>query len=59
MNQFVLELLKRGVGLEKEQRFTNEYSDLDSLFGRWSEKEFNAIQKKINSESIIDQEIWS
>ena len=48
MNQLVLEFIKRNLGLEKEKKFTREYSDLDQLFGNWSDDEFNAIQGKIN-----------
>ena len=58
VNQFVLEMLKRHVGLEKEKRFTRVYHDLDDLFGRWSEDEFDRIQGKIDAERRIDQELW-
>lgn len=33
VNQLVLETLKKKVGLEKERRFTQEWHELDSLFG--------------------------
>lgn len=59
VNQFVLETLRKRVGLEKEKRFTREYDDLDKLFGKWSEVEFNRIQGKINSERRIDDELWN
>ena len=58
VNQFVLELLKRQVGLEKKKRYTHVYYDLDSLFGRWSKGEFDEIQRKIDAERRIEQEIW-
>lgn len=58
VNQFVLETLKKRVGLEKEKRFTQEWHELDSLFGRWSEEEFSQIQGKINDERQIDEELW-
>lgn len=58
INQFILETLRKHVGLEKEKHFTKEYDDLDSLFGRWSEEEFNQIQEKIDSERQIDGELW-
>ena len=44
VNQLVLETLKKKAGLEKERRFTQEWHELDSLFGRWSEEEFSQIQ---------------
>ncbi|MCF8128656.1 MAG: antitoxin [Deltaproteobacteria bacterium] len=58
VNQFVLETLKRQVGLVKEKRYTHVYDDLDGLFGRWSQGEFDEIQGKINAERRIEQEIW-
>jgi hypothetical protein len=54
----VLETLKTRVGLKKEKRFTQQWHDLDDLFGRWSEEEFTQIQEKITSERQIDEEIW-
>lgn len=58
VNQLVLEILKRHVGLEKEKRFTREYDDLDALFGQWSEDDFRQIQGKIDNERRIDEELW-
>ncbi len=58
VNQFVLETLKKQVGLKKEKRFTQDWHDLDSLFGKWSKEEFSQIQEKIDSERRIDEEIW-
>jgi len=58
INQFVLEILRKHVGLEKERRFTQEYDDLDNLFGRWSEKEFDHISRKIGAERKVDEELW-
>ncbi len=58
LNQLVLDLLKKNVGMEKTMKFTQEYHDLDHLFGSWSEDEFNAIQGKIDAERRIDTELW-
>ncbi len=57
-NQLVLEILRKHVGLEKEKRFTQEYDDLDNLFGRWSGKEFDQISSKIDAERKIDEGLW-
>ncbi len=54
IDQFIVDTLKKHLGLEKEK----EYDDLDTLFGSWTEEEFNSIQKKISSERKIDQELW-
>ena len=58
VNQLVLEALQKFVGLDKKKIFTQEYHDLDNLFGKWSENEFSLIQQKIDSERKIDQELW-
>ena len=58
VNQFVLEVLRKHVGLEKEKRFTREYSDLDDLFGHWSEEDYTLIQGKIDTERQVDVELW-
>ena len=42
----------------KGNKLTVIYRDLDHLFGRWSEKEFNQINRFIDSERKIDQELW-
>ncbi|MCA1785702.1 MAG: hypothetical protein LC657_06955 [Desulfobacteraceae bacterium] len=41
-----------------EKKFTREYDDLDSLFGRWSQQEFQTIQGRIDEERAIDSELW-
>jgi plasmid stability protein len=41
VSQFVLDTLRQHLGLEKEKRFTAEHDDLDSLFGAWTEEEFD------------------
>ena len=58
VNQFVLELLRKHVGLEKEKRFTQVYSDLDDLFGSWSAEDYSRIQGKVDSERQVDMELW-
>ncbi len=58
LNQFVLEVLKERAGLKKLKIHTAEHHDLDHLFGIWSEEEYKAIQKKIDSERKIDKELW-
>jgi len=59
VNQFVIDSIKRFLGEDKEKRFSVEYHDMDHLFGRWSQEEFEKVQGKIDSERNIDQELWS
>ncbi len=58
VNQLVLEVLQKFVGLDKKKTFTAEYHDLDHLFGKWSEGDYVSIQEKIDCERKIDQELW-
>lgn len=58
VNQFVLDTLTKQVGLAKQKKFTQEYHDLDELFGCWSTDEYDKIQDKISSERHIDEELW-
>ena len=58
VNQFVLETVRKRLGLEKEKRFTAVHRDMDHLFGKWSEQQFGEIQSKIDTEREIDEELW-
>ena len=59
VNQFVIDSIKKLLGEEKEKRFTVIHHDMDHLFGRWSQEEFDRIQGKLDSERKIDKELWS
>ena len=58
VNQTALDALRKQFGLDKSRRFTEVHHDLDHLFGRWDEDEFMQIQQKIDSEQLIDSELW-
>ena len=58
LNQLLLDLIEIRVGMKKEKKFTRRYDDLDSLFGKWSQQDFEAIQAKIDGERCIDPELW-
>ena len=57
VNQWVLDVLKEHTGHHKKKHFTQEYHDLDFLFGQWSDSEFQKIQTKIDHESRIDDDL--
>ena len=54
MNTLILEVVNKSTGFENENRFSKQYDDLDDLFGRWSEDEYELIQQKIDGERQID-----
>lgn len=58
-NRLVLDMIKKELGFEKEKRFSRRYHDLDGLFGKWSEDEFQKISNAIEHERQIDPELWS
>ncbi len=59
VNQLVLDLLKQNMGMQKKKRYTKIHSDLDDLFGQWSESEFEEIQEIIEEQRKIDVELWT
>ena len=58
VNQFVVDTVKTRLGMSKEKKYTRTYHDLDHLFGKWSEDEFEKIQGKIDAERKTDPELW-
>ena len=58
VNRFVLEVLRKHVGLTKQKKYTLQHHDLDHLFGNWTDEEYQLIQSKIDSNRQIDREIW-
>ena len=57
-NRLVLDMIKKELGFEKEKRFSCRYHDLDALFGKWGEDEFQKISNAIEQERQIDPELW-
>ena len=58
-NRLVLDILRKELGFEKEKKFSRRHHDLDALFGKWSEDEFQAISNAIERDRQIDPELWS
>ena len=57
VNQLVLDMIKQNIGIQK-QRYTKRYDDLDNLFGRWTDDEFERIQGIIDYQRQVDPELW-
>ena len=58
VNQLVLDMIKQNIGMQKRKKYTKKYHDLDHLFGKWTDSEFDKIQGIINSQRKIDLELW-
>ena len=58
MNQFILNSLRKSLGLEKDNIHTKEFDDLDFLFGKWSEKEYESFENSQKAFQSIDREMW-
>ena len=58
VNQFVVDLIKEKLGINKAKKFTVTHDDLDHLFGKWSQKEYEQIQAAIDTGRKIDRELW-
>jgi len=55
LNQTVLELLRRAVGLGTGKKHSN---GLAKLGGKWTEKEFQEFQRNTAIFEQIDEELW-
>jgi hypothetical protein len=58
INGLVLEVLRERFGLSKGARHTRRHHDLDDLFGRWSEEEYQRVQDMVSEQRKVDPEIW-
>lgn len=58
INKFILSILKKELGFNDQKKYQKVYDDLDFLFGRWSQEEYELITRKIESERTVDKEIW-
>jgi len=58
VNQYIVDLIRQNMGMQKGKKYSRTYDDLDHLFGRWSTSEFERVQKSIDSQRRIDMELW-
>jgi len=58
VNRIILEIIHKELGLEKGKRYSRRYNDLDGLFGKWSEEEYQRISRTIEHNRQIDSELW-
>ena len=58
VNKLVLDMIKQNIGMQKKKKYTKKYNDLDHLFGKWTDAEFDKVQGIIDSQREIDRELW-
>ncbi|MBW1692562.1 MAG: antitoxin [Deltaproteobacteria bacterium] len=58
VNQLVLDMIKQNIGMQKRKKYTKKYNDLNHLFGKWTDAEFDKVQGIIDSQRKIDRELW-
>jgi len=58
VNQLILNSLRKSLGLGKNKIHTRQYSDLNFLFGKWTEDEYEAFEKTQKNFQSIDAELW-
>ena len=57
VNQWVLKILKKATGMEKEPLF-RKHQDLDELAGGWTKEDAAAFQKNTQIFEKIDEDVW-
>lgn len=58
VNTLILQLIRRGTGLESKSPRRPVYCDLDALAGTWSAKECAAFSKATADFEQVDKDIW-
>jgi len=58
VNRIILEMIRRELGQEERKEYSRRYNDLDELFGKWSEEEYQRISSAVENNRQIDSELW-
>ncbi|MEN3332452.1 MAG: hypothetical protein V7641_1817 [Blastocatellia bacterium] len=54
----VVELIHKGIDLERQESHPQTYHDLDALAGTWSEEEANEFLNAIADFEQVDEKLW-
>ncbi|MCC6741096.1 MAG: hypothetical protein IT452_18795 [Planctomycetia bacterium] len=55
LNQTVMDLLRRALGIQRGKKFSN---GLAKYAGGWTEEEFREFQRNLSLQRQIDEEMW-
>jgi len=58
VEMFVLQLIQKGISLERQEAQPQAYHDLDSLAGTWTEEQAAEFLKTIIDFEQIDEKLW-
>jgi len=58
INQFIIDMIEQNLGFKKKKKYSAVHTDLDHLFGKWSDEEYYRIQGKIDEDRKIDKDLW-
>ncbi len=58
INQFILNSLRKSLGLDKDNIHTKEYDDLNFLFGQWSDDDYDSFEKSQKEFQSVDTDLW-
>lgn len=60
VNSLVLKFLKESIGLEHgDASRDEEFDDLDSLIGAWSQEDYAEFDGLLHTQRTIEPELWS
>ena len=58
VNKYLVDLIRRDVGLKKGGEKKVVHNDLDHLAGTWSDEEFEEFEENMQWVRKIDAELW-
>ncbi len=58
VDQLILQLIQKGVSVERHSSQLNTYDDLDSLAGTWTEEQATEFLNTIADFEHVDEKLW-
>jgi hypothetical protein len=58
VDQLILELIQKGISVERQPSPLPAHDDLDSLAGTWAEEQATEFLKAIDDFEVVDENLW-
>jgi hypothetical protein len=58
IDQLILELIQKGISVERQSSPAPIYDDLDSLAGTWTEEQATEFLNAIDDFELVDEKLW-